>query len=173
MSTTTTPAEAGTMHHRTCACQASGRICANADLSCPCDCHGAHPLAEAGTTYPLPAKPSWATESRLADDAMAHRHEVGRFQTVIVPGEQSVSEHRGEEVVEVTRWDTIAAETLTVGAALVFLLDTELTPAEARRVAVLLVEAADLLEQTPKAPGRSVAELAELKTRLDRLDEGA
>ncbi len=95
--------------------------------------------AEAGTTYPMPPGPAWASVRRMEEDAVSHRHEVGRFYTV-AESDDSRSDP-GLGLVEVFRWDTID-EYINVELA-----DRDRTPTEARALASLLIRAAGVAEQ--------------------------
>jgi hypothetical protein len=123
---TLAPAEA-------CACQAGGYICANADQSCTCDCHGARPLA--GATYPMPPKPVWATgEPDLSEEAIAWCH--------------SLADTSDTFAVFLGRSDWIQPHCITVGEVEIHAEVAEqiLTVEQAHRLAALLVQAADMAE---------------------------
>ena len=102
---------------------------------------------EAGTVYPMPPGPVWATDRRMEEDAVTHHHTVGTFEREPVSGPDGVLEPRIDGVI-LSRWDTIGEGVLTVGATTVCVLDAELTPQGARELAALLVRAADLAEQS-------------------------
>ena len=93
--------------------------------------------AEPGTTYPLPPAPSWATgEPDLAEGSIGWDH--------------SLSDPSDPFTVSIGRRDWIQAHSITVGEVeLVVEVDPNgprLTAQQARKLAALLVEAADLAE---------------------------
>ena len=90
-------------------------------------------------TYPLPPAPAWAVEDYMEEDRRSYTRVVGRFVETQVDGDQ-------QTVVQLTRRDEITSTTLTEGATMVWLLDSTVTPAQARVVAALLLQAADIAE---------------------------
>jgi hypothetical protein len=129
---------------RTCACQPDGYLCANADRSCPCVCHGASPLA--GTTYPMPPVPKWAATSNLGGASDATIDHFGYFLNLAEMNEDG--EVGGTEGVQVQRYDVIDATSVTVGPTVVLVGSIELAPSEARKLASLLIQAAATAEQS-------------------------
>ena len=103
--------------------------------------------AEAGSTYPMPPTPAWASESRLDEKAIAHRRQIGEFRDesqVLLDGND---DHASMDVF-VERFDTMDETVLTVGRTLVCFGQHEVTPAGARKLASLLIGAAAVAEQS-------------------------
>ena len=99
---------------------------------------------EPGTTYPMPPGPLWATDRRMEADAVTHQHTVGTFELEPVSGPDGLEVRHGGVIL--SRWDEIVEAVLTVGATSICVLDAEVTPAGARKLAALLVQAADMAE---------------------------
>jgi hypothetical protein len=80
-------------------------------------------------TYPLPPAPGWSKDSER-DGAQTHHG--------------AVVGSAGDIQVRLGRTDFIGATDVEVGPVEVYVEDHPVTPAEARQLAALLVEAADL-----------------------------
>jgi hypothetical protein len=94
-------------------------------------------------TYPLPPAPTWAVEDYMEEDRRSYTRVVGVYDLI----SDYVDGSGGDSVVQIIRRDEITSTTLTEGETFVFLLDRMFTPAQARALAPLLVQAADLADQ--------------------------
>ena len=98
----------------------------------------------AGTIFPLPPRPAWATNETEwgTDGAREHSCSVG---DVLSFGEDV----RNSATVEICRYDLLSDVGMVVGETLACINANavDLTPDSARALAALLVQAAELLEQ--------------------------
>ncbi len=91
---------------------------------------------EAGTTYPLPPAPAWAAETAVEEEAIGHYREIA---SGTLPPASSWD-------VGVSRFDLILPRAVVVGSTYVHAFDLDIPPADARKIAAALVEAADVIE---------------------------
>ena len=96
--------------------------------------------ATAGTTYPLPPAPSWADQGR--EDTGGIRYDVA-IGSVSVEDAEPVQVSIGR-----TDWIDFVARSMRQDITQVYACGTAFSSAEARALAELLVQAADLAEQS-------------------------